>query len=114
LATSWPKNLKSFWPAASGESQDNLTMKTRFKNLFLLPALIAGLSLVPAGRVTAQTFTTLHSFSSYPDDGDAPSGGVILSGNTLYGTTDDGGYASSSGTVYKVNTVVSENQNLLI
>ena len=32
-------------------------MKT--KNLFLLPALIAVLNLIPAGRVTAQIFTTL-------------------------------------------------------
>jgi hypothetical protein len=29
-------------------------MKTYIKNLFLLPALIAGLGLIPAGRVTAQ------------------------------------------------------------
>ena len=34
-------------------------MKTHNKYLFLLPALIAGLNLIPAGRVTAQTFTTL-------------------------------------------------------
>jgi len=40
------------------------TMKT--KNLFLVPALIAALNLIPAGRVTAQTFTTLHSFSALP------------------------------------------------
>jgi len=37
-------------------------MKT--KNLFVLPALIAVLNLLPAGRVTAQTFTTLHSFTA--------------------------------------------------
>ena len=30
------------------------------KNLFLLPALIAGLGLMLAGRVTTQTFTTVH------------------------------------------------------
>jgi formylglycine-generating enzyme required for sulfatase activity len=34
-------------------------MKTYIKNLFFLPALIAGLGLIPADRVTAQTFTTL-------------------------------------------------------
>ena len=38
-------------------------MKTSLKNPFLLPALIAGLGLMLAGRVTAQTFTTLHSFT---------------------------------------------------
>jgi len=30
----------------------------------ILPALIAVLNLLPAGRVTAQTFTTLHSFTA--------------------------------------------------
>jgi hypothetical protein len=38
-------------------------MKTYIKNLFLLPALIAGLGLIPAGRVTAQNFTNLHDFT---------------------------------------------------
>jgi hypothetical protein len=35
-------------------------MKANIKNLLLLPALIAVLNLIPVGRVTAQTFTTLH------------------------------------------------------
>ena len=39
-------------------------MKVWFKKLFLLPALIAALGLLLTGRVTAQTFTTLHAFSS--------------------------------------------------
>src|ERR1041385_2322233 len=36
-------------------------MKTRIKDLFLLPALLASFGLILAGRVTAQSFTTLHS-----------------------------------------------------
>ena len=32
------------------------------RSVWVLPALIAVLNLIPAGRVTAQTFTTLHSF----------------------------------------------------
>ncbi len=32
-------------------------------NLVLLPVLIAVLNLIPAGGVTAQTFTTLYSFT---------------------------------------------------
>jgi len=55
-------------------------MKTYIKNLFtrrggascaawVLPALIAGLGLIPAGRVTAQTFTTLYSFTGGSDGG---------------------------------------------
>jgi uncharacterized repeat protein (TIGR03803 family) len=77
-------------------------MKTYIKNLFLLPALIAGLGLIPAGRVTAQTFTTLHSFTG-GNDGAYPDAGLILSGNTLYGTAQSGGSAGN-GTVFAVNT----------
>src|SRR5438552_4188114 len=39
-------------------------MKTKMKELFLLPGLIAVLNLLPAGQTTAQTFTTLHSFTA--------------------------------------------------
>src|ERR1035437_1639580 len=82
-------------------------MKTYIINLFLLPALIAGLGLIPAGRVTAQTFTTLHSFTllnnSTNSDGARPYAGLILSGNTLYGTAFQGG-SSGNGTVFDVQT----------
>src|SRR5665213_3179789 len=84
-------------------------MKTKIKNLFLLPALIAGLNLIPAGRVTAQTFTTLYSFTatsggySTNSDGAYPRAGLILSGNTLYGTAEGGG-SSGNGTVFAVST----------
>jgi uncharacterized repeat protein (TIGR03803 family) len=76
-------------------------MKTYIKNLFLLPALVAGLGLIPAGRVTAQTFTNLHSFNY--SDGANPQAGLILSGNTLYGTAYGGG-SSGRGMVFAVNT----------
>jgi len=77
--------------------------------LFLLPALIAGLGLMPASRVTAQTFTVLHTFTpaSGPNqtnsDGANPSGGLILSGSTLYGTAIYGG-SSGWGTVFALRT----------
>jgi uncharacterized repeat protein (TIGR03803 family) len=88
-------------------------VKTYIKNLFtrlggascaawVLPALIAGLGLIPAGRLTAQTFTILHSFTG-GGDGANPLAGLILSGNTLYGTASSGG-SSGRGTVFKVNT----------
>ena len=55
-----------------------------------------------AAHLTAQVFTTLHSFTG-GSDGSTPYGGLILSGNTLYGAAVQGtsfGY----GAVFKVNT----------
>lgn len=46
-------------------------------------------------------FTTLYTFTDGPDGG-SPEAGLLLSGNTLYGTTSSGG-AGNSGTVFKVN-----------
>jgi uncharacterized repeat protein (TIGR03803 family) len=58
-------------------------------------------------RVTAQTFTTLHSFftafSNTNSDGVFPEAGLLLSGNTLYGTAVEGG-TNGYGTVFAVNT----------
>jgi uncharacterized repeat protein (TIGR03803 family) len=98
-------------------------MKTHIKNLFtclgvastrslVLSALMAGLGLMLALPAAAQTFTTLHIFTPSPtnssgvstnSDGSTPYAGVILSGNTLYGTTHQGG-TNGSGTVFAVNT----------
>jgi len=87
-------------------------MKTSIKNAFLLPALIAGLALIPVGWATAQTFTTLHSFTASStnssgvytnSDGRVLSGGLVISGNRLYGTAPSGG-SGGSGTVFAVNT----------
>ena len=77
-------------------------MRVSIKNLCLVPLLLAGLGVMPAGRVKAQTFTTLHHFSGYPGDGAHPFAGLILSGNTLYGTAYTGG-SLGSGTVFAVN-----------
>src|SRR6266568_1734378 len=68
-----------------------------FYVLFLLPVLMmAGLGLMMlAGQVTAQNFTVLHSFS-----GTFPQAGLILSSNTLYGTT---AARWGSNTVFKLN-----------
>lgn len=56
-------------------------------------------------------FTNLHSFGpgAYVgglfanDDGANPYGGLVLSGNTLYGTTSDGG-STGNGVVFALNT----------
>ena len=71
-------------------------MKNHTKNAFLLLALIAGLNLIPAGRVTAQIFT-------YSGEGANPYAGLILSGQTLYGTASGGG-SSGLGTLFAVGT----------
>src|SRR5438477_12593254 len=47
--------------------------------------------------------TTLHNFAGYPADGGAPYAALIISGNTLYGTTYQGG-RWNAGTVFKLNT----------
>jgi len=90
-------------------------MKTLSRNLFLQTTLTAILISLLAGQVSAQTFTTLHTFSAgAPDpslplsaptnsDGSSAYAGLLLSGNTLYGTTSSGG-PNGSGTIFAVNT----------
>jgi len=66
--------------------------------------LVSASTLAP---VQAQTFTLLHPFtetvSGINSDGALPSGGLILSGNTLYGTTSSGG-TWGNGTVFSFET----------
>src|ERR1041384_8104362 len=88
--------------ARRGSTARNNELKMKSKNLFLLPALIAGAGLIMAGRITAQTLTTLHSFTNCTD-GAHPAAELILSGNTLYGTAAQGG-RSGYGTLFAVNT----------
>jgi uncharacterized repeat protein (TIGR03803 family) len=83
---------------------------------FCLRLLAGALFVVLATRLAAQTFTTLHSFTAvrrdstinfaYPDvnlDGAIPKAPLLLSSNTLYGTTHAGG-TGAGGTVFAVNT----------
>jgi uncharacterized repeat protein (TIGR03803 family) len=77
-------------------------MKTQIRHLYPLSALIACLVLILTGRATAQVFKTLHTFTG-PNDGANPWAGMILSGNTLYGTTVFGG-GSGYGTLFAINT----------
>src|SRR5712691_3437863 len=92
------------------------------REAWVLPALIAGLNLLP-GRVTAQTFTTLHRFTTVGNycvsttcfltnsDGANPMAGLVLSGNALYGTAYAGG-SGVAGTVFAINTNGSGFTNL--
>src|SRR5665213_1885419 len=83
-------------------------MKNHTRRLFQWPALIAVLSFFLAGPLTAQTFSVLYNFTarSGPNninsDGAGTFGGLLLSGSTLYGTTQEGG-SSGNGTVFSVN-----------
>jgi uncharacterized repeat protein (TIGR03803 family) len=79
-------------------------MKTHLKNSFCVPALVAALGLMLAEPATA---TVILDFPAV--GGDAPMSqvepsGLVLSGNTLYGTTARGGSYDGRGTVFKVNT----------
>ena len=88
-------------------------MKALITNPSLVPTICAALNLLLAGRLTAQTFTTLHSFVAtgtnssgvYTNsDGASPYAGLILgsAGNILYGEASEGG-SSGQGTVFAIN-----------
>jgi len=70
-------------------------MKTQMQSLLLVLACAS----LPVMTAAAQTFTTLHSFNS-TNDGAYAAAGLIISGNTLYGTTYQG---DTNGTVFAVN-----------
>ncbi len=48
-------------------------------------------------------FTLLHTFANGAADGKAPSGSLLISDSTIYGTTSGGG-ANGWGTVFRMNT----------
>ena len=64
--------------------------------------LLVSLGLMFSCHTPAQTFKTLHDFTSGSDGGN-PQAGLILSSNTLYGTAYGGG-SSGRGTVFALNT----------
>src|SRR5690348_11967581 len=75
------------------------------KRSLLLAALITGVGFTVADRLTAQTLTIvpLHSFNS--SDHSNPYGGLLLSGDTLYGATEGDEFdASGFGTVFRIKT----------
>ncbi len=63
----------------------------------------SGDGTVFAVNINGTSFTTLYNFTNGSDGGN-PVGGLILSGNTLYGTAGKGGLDGIMGTVFAVNT----------
>jgi len=63
----------------------------------------AGVGTVFSLLTDGTAFTNLHSFAGHTNDGDWPYGSLILSGDTLYGTTQYGGVADN-GVVFAVGT----------
>jgi len=64
-----------------------------------------GNGTVFAVNTNGLNFTTLHHFAGYPGEGSFPLAGLVLSGDTLYGTTSEGGTnANESGTIFAINT----------
>jgi len=84
-------------------------MKKGIRNPFVFSLLTAALGLMLAGRVTAQNFKSLYSFTAAPGfphinaDGANPQASLILSNNILYGTATSGG-SFGNGTVFRLNT----------
>lgn len=70
------------------------------KKLHVILLLAFSISL-SAFNCSAQ-FTILHNFAGYPDGSD-PAGGLTLSGNVLYGMTENGG-ANFDGSIFSVDT----------
>ncbi len=59
----------------------------------------------PVLQTTAQNFKVVYSFT-YPESqsaGDPPTGDLVFSGNTFYGTTMEGGNQGGFGTVFAIN-----------
>jgi uncharacterized repeat protein (TIGR03803 family) len=78
-------------------------MKT-LKSFLLLTIVL--LLLTTAG-LSAQVFNLLHTFGAGPgltnSDGEEPRSDLVLSGNTLYGTTPLGG-TNGYGVIFSINT----------
>jgi len=49
-------------------------------------------------------YTLLHTFFQDAEDGWHPQSGLVVSGSTLYGTTQQGGGENVYGTLFKINT----------
>lgn len=97
---------------AAVKAQGNNDCSCWTKNPFSLSILLVGFSFMETTQTSAQTFTTLHSFTATTQradgsftnsDGAGPDTSLLLSGNTLYGTTYFAGI-NGWGTAFAVDT----------
>ena len=73
-------------------------MKTHIYRLFTMPVMAVGFAAMLVSQAGGQTFNTLYSFTG-GSDGAEPYCPLILSGNTLYGTT----FWGQKGTVFALS-----------
>jgi uncharacterized repeat protein (TIGR03803 family) len=78
-------------------------MKTSILNLFLLPAMIFSLTLIPTVRVTAQTCTVIHSFTNSPDGANPYASLMQAEDGNFYSTTEAGG-AFGNGIIFEITS----------
>ena len=84
-------------------------MKRNLKIVFLVPVLLIAVGSVLTGSLAAQALTNLHSLKDR--EGTNPTGFLVLSDNTLYGTANLGGTANK-GSVFALKTDGSAFTNL--
>ncbi len=92
-----PLDLPKFRPASAGGS---LGAGTLFGTASVGGS--SGYGTVYTVNTDGTGFAVLHDFTG-GSDGNFPAAGLILSGNTLYGTTENGG-STDNGTVFAINT----------
>jgi len=73
-------------------------------------AILLYFLLMAAGNVSAQIFTNLHNLVF--TNGTTPYAGLIVSGNTLYGTAENYGGGGNCGSVFRMNTDGSRFTNM--
>ena len=125
-ATAQPLTILHTFTAANPTYNTNADGAHPYATLFLSGNTLYGTtaygSTNGAGTVFAintdgTSFTNLHIFTEYNNgtntDGAGPYSGLILSGNTLYGTTVAGG-GSGQGTVFSISLPVSTPQLTII
>jgi len=73
---------------------------------------LTGLGAINVYNNSIPAFHTLYTFS--PNFGKAPDGDLAISGNQLYGTTENGGASNGAGTVFAINTDGTDFTNLYV